>query len=59
MTELVFKELAQLKGQGEAQAQQVQQQAAFVKVDLGAGMGLMVAREYGVTARPRFGFFLD
>ena len=59
MTELVFKELAQSKGQGEAQAQQVRQQVAFVKVDLGVGVGSIVAREYGVTARPRFSFFLD
>ena len=32
---------------------------AFVKVDLGVGMGSMVAREYDVTATPTFGFFLD
>ena len=59
MTELVFKELAQSKRQREAQAQEVQQQVAFVKVDLGVGIGSIVAREYGVTARPRFGLFLD
>jgi thiol-disulfide isomerase/thioredoxin len=48
MIEPVFEELAQTKGQ-----------VAFVKVDLGVGMGSMVAREYGVTATPTFGFFLD
>jgi len=51
MIEPVFEELARTKGQG--------QQVAFVKVDLGVGMGSMVAREYGVTATPTFGFFLD
>ena len=50
MIEPVFEELARSKGQ---------QQVAFVKVDLGVGMGSMVAREYGVAATPTFGFFLD
>jgi thioredoxin-like negative regulator of GroEL len=50
MIEPVFEELARTKGQG---------QVAFVKVDLGVGMGSMVAREYGVTATPTFGLFLD
>ena len=49
MIEPVFEELARSKGQ---------QQVAFVKVDLGVGMGSMVAREYGVAATPTFGFFL-
>ena len=49
MIEPVFEELARSKGQ----------QVAFVKVDLGVGMGSMVAREYGVAATPTFGFFLD
>ena len=50
MIEPVFEELARSKGQ---------LQVAFVKVDLGVGMGSMVAREYGVAATPTFGFFLD
>jgi hypothetical protein len=41
MIELVFEELARSKGQGKAEGQQV----AFVKVDLGDGMGSKVARE--------------
>jgi hypothetical protein len=54
MIEPVFEELARSKGQSQSQ-----QQVAFVKVDLGVGMGSMVAREYGVSATPTFGFFLD
>ncbi len=55
MIEPVFEDLARSKkGQGKAEGQ-----VAFVKVDLGVGMGSMVAREYGVTATPTFGFFLD
>ncbi|KAI0279227.1 PUL domain-containing protein [Russula aff. rugulosa BPL654] len=50
MIEPVFEDLARSKKNG---------QIAFVKVDLGVGMGSMVAREYGVTATPTFGFFLD
>jgi thiol-disulfide isomerase/thioredoxin len=54
MIEPVFEELARSKGQSQSQ-----QQVAFVKVDLGVVMGSMVAREYGVSATPTFGFFLD
>jgi desumoylating isopeptidase 1 len=50
MIEPVFEGLAQSKGR---------LQVAFAKADLGVGMGSMVAREYGVTATPTFGFFLD
>ena len=50
MVEPVFEDLARSKKNG---------RIAFVKVDLGVGMGSMVAREYGVTATPTFGFFLD
>jgi thiol-disulfide isomerase/thioredoxin len=53
MIEPVFEELARSKGQGQ------QQQVTFVKVDLGVGMGSMVAHEYGVAATPTLGFFLD
>ena len=51
MIEPVFEELARAKAKG--------QQVAFVRVDLGVGMGSAVAREYGVAATPTFGFFLD
>jgi thiol-disulfide isomerase/thioredoxin len=55
MIEPVFEDLAQeKKGRGNATGQ-----VAFAKVDLGVGLGSMVAREYGVTATPTFGFFLD
>ena len=50
MIEPIFEELTRSKGR---------LQVAFVKVDLGVGMGSMVAREYGVSATPTFGFFLD
>ena len=62
MIEPVFEDLAWSKKNltmssgGKAQAEC---QIAFVNVDLGVGMGLMVAREYGVTATPTFDFFLD
>ena len=61
MIEPVFEDLAWSKNLttssgGKAQAEG---QIAFVKVDLGVGMGSMVAREYGVTATPTFEFFLD
>ena len=51
--EPVFEELAREK------AKEGQGQVAFAKVDLGVGMGSMVAREHGVTATPTFGFYLD
>jgi thiol-disulfide isomerase/thioredoxin len=44
MIEPVFEELARSKGQS-------QQQVVFVKVDLGVGMGSMVARGYGSVRR--------
>ena len=53
MIEPVFEELAREK------AKRGEGQVAFAKVDLGVGMGSMVAREYGVAATPTFGFFLD
>ena len=53
MIEPVFEELAWTKAKAEGQ------QVAFVKVDLGVGMGSVVAHEYGVVATPMFGFFLD
>ena len=53
MIEPVFEELAREK------AKKGEGQVAFAKVVLGMGMGSMVAREYGVTATPTFGFFLD
>ncbi len=64
MIEPVFEEIAQAmnsnpKGRGAGGKVGVGGQVAFVKVDLGVGMGSMVAREYGVTATPTFGFFLD
>ncbi|KAI0300183.1 PUL domain-containing protein [Russula brevipes] len=59
MIEPVFEELARAKGSGAGKAAEGAQQVAFVKVDLGVGMGSMVAREYGVSATPTFGFFLD
>lgn len=34
-------------------------QVAFVKVDLGAGMGTQVASQYAIRATPTFLFFLD
>ena len=57
MIKPVFEERARSKGQGKAPGGQ--QQVAFVKVDLGVGMGLMVAGEDGVIVTPTFGFFLD
>ena len=55
MIEPVFEELArEKKGRGNATGQ-----VAFAKVDLGVGLGSVVAREYDVTATPTFGFFLD
>ena len=54
MIEPVFEELAREKAKRGGEGQ-----VAFAKVDLGVGMGSMVAREYGVAATPTFGFFLD
>ena len=54
MIEPVFEDLAHSKNSTTGSGG-----IAFVKVDLGVGMGSMVAREYGVTATPTFGFFLD
>ena len=53
MIEPVFEELAREKAKRGAG------QVAFAKVDLGVGMGSMVAREYGVAATPTFVFYLD
>ena len=50
----MFEELAREKAKKGEEGQ-----VAFAKVDLGVGMGSMVAREHGVTATPTFGFFLD
>jgi hypothetical protein len=54
MIEPVFEELARAKAKAPGGGQRV----AFVKVDLGVGMGLVVAREYGVAVTPTFGLFL-
>lgn len=56
MIEPVFEDLARSK---KTLAAGGGGQIAFVKVDLSVGMASMVAREYGVTATPTFGFFLD
>ncbi|KAH9969699.1 PPPDE putative peptidase domain-containing protein [Russula dissimulans] len=59
MIEPVFEELAREKAGRKPAEGLVQGQVAFAKVDLGVGMGSMVAREYSVTATPTFAFFLD
>ena len=46
----MFEELARAKGAP---------RVAFVKVDLAARMGTIVAGEHGVTATPTFGFLWD
>ncbi|KAI0248568.1 PPPDE putative peptidase domain-containing protein [Lactifluus subvellereus] len=56
MIEPVFEELARAKKAG---GKERGDGVAFVKVDLGVGMGVMVAREHNVAATPTFGFFLD
>ena len=33
--------------------------AGFAKIEIGAGMGSAVAREYGIRVTPTFLFFLD
>ena len=53
MIQPVFEELARAKAKAPGGGQRV----AFVKVDLGVGMGLVVAREYGVAVTPTYGFF--
>jgi len=50
MIEPVFKDLARAKSRDGV---------AFAEVDIGAGMGSAVAREFGVAATPTFLFFLD
>ena len=59
MIELVFEELARLKGRGKAEAPEGQLQVALVEVDLGVWMGSVLVRECGVTATLTFDFFLD
>ncbi|KAH8998488.1 DUF862-domain-containing protein [Lactarius akahatsu] len=54
MIEPVFEDLAHAKSRGRGAGK-----VAFAKVDLGVGMGEAVARQYGVSATPTFGFFLD
>lgn len=54
MIEPAFEDLAHAKSRGRSEGR-----VAFAKVDLGVGMGGMVAREYDVSATPTFGFFLD
>ncbi|KAI0074056.1 DUF862-domain-containing protein [Panus rudis PR-1116 ss-1] len=55
MIEPVFERLAHEKTEGGEAGGGV----AFVKIDLGAGMGGMVGSEYGVRVTPTFIFFLD
>jgi len=52
MIEPVFEELAKAKARTE-------NGVAFVKIDLGVGMGGSVASEWGVRVTPTFLFFLD
>lgn len=54
MIEPAFEDLAHAKSRGRGAGK-----VAFAKVDLGVGMGEAVARQYGVSATPTFGFFLD
>lgn len=55
MIEPLFETLARDKTQGRAG----RDLPAFVKIDLGVGMGTQVANQYGVRATPTFIFFLD
>lgn len=55
MIEPAFERLAHEK----TEAAKVGGAIAFVKIDMGAGMGGMVASEYGVRVTPTFIFFLD
>lgn len=50
MVEPVFEELAHEK---------TNPKVAFVKIDMGAGLGFQVGGEFGVRATPTFLFFLD
>jgi thiol-disulfide isomerase/thioredoxin len=54
MIEPVFERLAEEKTQGRSSGS-----VAFAKVDMGVGMGGMVANEWGVRLTPSFIFFLD
>ncbi|KAK7690108.1 hypothetical protein QCA50_006756 [Cerrena zonata] len=55
MIEPAFERLAHEK----TEAAKVGGSIAFVKIDMGVGMGGMVASEYGVRVTPTFIFFLD
>ena len=55
MIEPVFEEIARAKTQTHGGGGR----AAFVKVDMGAGMGGQVGREWEVRVTPTFLFFLD
>ena len=55
MIEPAFERLAHEK----TQAAKVGGSIAFAKIDMGVGMGGMVASEYGVRVTPTFIFFLD
>ncbi|KAA1479311.1 DUF862-domain-containing protein [Dentipellis sp. KUC8613] len=52
MIEPAFEELARVKARGEGRI-------AFVKVDVGAGMGSLIANKYEANATPTFRFFLE
>ena len=54
MIEPVVVRLAEEKG-----ATQGRPGAGFAKIEIGAGMGSAVAREYGIRVTPTFLFFLD
>ena len=55
MIEPVFEEIARAKTQTHGGGGR----AAFVKVDMSAGMGGQVGREWDVRVTPTFLFFLD
>ncbi|KDQ62274.1 hypothetical protein JAAARDRAFT_189616 [Jaapia argillacea MUCL 33604] len=54
MIEPVFEDLAKEKSQGRPAGS-----VAFVKIDMGVGLGGQVASEYGVRVTPTFIFFLN
>jgi desumoylating isopeptidase 1 len=54
MIEPVFERLAEEKTQGRGSGA-----VAFAKIDMGVGMGGMVANEWRVRVTPTFIFFLD
>lgn len=54
MIEPVFEDLAWAKTHGLGK-----DRVAFVKVDMGVGMGSQVASEFGIRVTPTFVFFLD